>query len=89
MPASAAEDLPRVRSWITTKAVKGGASGIEGMGVPAIDAIADGEVVAVKGGHIVHRDPGAIPEAIPRIDGGRKPEQPAGLPVAQQKGNRA
>jgi len=33
--------------------VKGGASGIEGAGVHAIEAIASGEVVAVKGGHLV------------------------------------
>src|SRR5262245_23617544 len=42
----------RVRSWITPKAVKGGTSAIEGRGVHAIAAIAAGEVVAVKGGHI-------------------------------------
>ncbi len=48
-----AEDAPRVRSWITPKAVKGGASVIEGQGVHAIEPIAGGEVVAVKGGHVV------------------------------------
>jgi hypothetical protein len=65
MPIGGGEDPPRVRSWITAKAVKGGASGIEGMGVHAIEAIAGGEVVAVKGGHIV--DGAAVvslPEAI-------------------------
>ena len=65
MPAGDAGDPPRVRSWITPKAVKGSASGIEGMGVHAIEAIAGGEVVAVKGGHIV--DDAAVaclPEAI-------------------------
>src|SRR5215472_14292182 len=53
MPAAAHEDPPRVRSWITPKAAKGGASAIEGRGVHAVEAIAGGEVVAVKGGHIV------------------------------------
>jgi hypothetical protein len=54
-----------VRSWITPKAVKGGPSGIEGMGVHAIEAIAGGEVVAVKGGHIVDGATVAgLPEAI-------------------------
>jgi hypothetical protein len=53
MPIGDAGDLSRVRSWITPKALKGGASGIEGRGVHAIEAIAGGEVVAVKGGHIV------------------------------------
>ena len=47
------DDRPRVRSWITPKAAKGGASAIEGRGVHAVEAIAGGEVVAVKGGHIV------------------------------------
>jgi uncharacterized protein len=54
-----------VRSWITPKAVKGGASGIEGQGVHAIETIAGGEVVAVKGGHIVDGAAVAgLPEAI-------------------------
>jgi hypothetical protein len=65
MSAGGAEDPPRVRSWITPKAVKGGASGIQGMGVHAIEAIAGGEVVAVKGGHIVDGAAVAgLPEAI-------------------------
>ena len=53
MPAADHEDRPRVRSWITPKAVKGGPSAIDGRGVHAVEAIAGGEVVAVKGGHIV------------------------------------
>jgi len=54
-----------VRSWITPKAVKGGASGIEGAGVHAIEAIASGEVVAVKGGHLVDGAAVAsLPEAL-------------------------
>jgi hypothetical protein len=39
MSAGGGEDPPRVRSWITPKAVKGGASGIEGMGVHAIEEL--------------------------------------------------
>lgn len=58
-------DPPRIRSWITPKAAKGGASAIQGRGVHAVEAIAAGEVVAVKGGHIVDGSavaslPGAI-----------------------------
>lgn len=65
MPAGDAGDPPRVRSWITPKAVKGGASGIEGLGVHAIEPIPSGEVVAVKGGHIVSGETAAgLPESI-------------------------
>lgn len=60
-----ADDHPRVRSWITPKAVKGGASAIAGRGVHAVAAIAAGEVVAVKGGHVVAGSVVAgLPEAI-------------------------
>lgn len=56
---------PQICSWITPKADKGGASVIEGRGVHAIQAIAEGEVVAVKGGHIVDSSVvAALPEAI-------------------------
>jgi uncharacterized protein len=44
-----------IRSWITPKATKGVVSRIEGRGVSARDPIARGEVVAIKGGHIVDR----------------------------------
>jgi hypothetical protein len=45
--------------------VKGGASAIEGRGVHALEAIAGGEVVAVKGGHTVTGPVVAgLPEAI-------------------------
>ncbi len=45
--------------------MKGGASAIEGRGVHAIEAIAGGEVVAVKGGHIVDgRTVANLPAAI-------------------------
>jgi uncharacterized protein len=42
-----------VSSYISPKARKGVASGIEGRGLAAIAPIGAGEVVAVKGGHIV------------------------------------
>jgi SET domain-containing protein len=44
---------PSVASWISPKARKGGSSPIEGRGVHALEPINAGEVVAVKGGHIV------------------------------------
>jgi uncharacterized protein len=60
-----AGDPPRIRSWITPKAAKGGISGIAGRGVHAIEPIAGGEVVAVKGGHIVASSVAAnLPEDI-------------------------
>lgn len=65
MTAGDDDDRPRVRSWITPKAAKGGASAIEGRGVHAVEMIAAGEVVAVKGGHIVDGPAVAgLPEAI-------------------------
>jgi len=42
-----------VASWITPKAVKGTDSAIAGRGLVAVNAIEAGEVIAVKGGHIV------------------------------------
>jgi uncharacterized protein len=45
--------LVRVESYITPKARKGTPSAIEGRGLVAVAAIAAGEVVAIKGGHIV------------------------------------
>ena len=42
-----------VSSYITPKARKGAASGIEGRGLLAVAPIAAGELVAIKGGHIV------------------------------------
>jgi uncharacterized protein len=65
MPSGGSEDPSRVQSWITPKAAKGGASAIEGRGVHAVEVIAGGEVVAVKGGHIVDGSAVAgLPEAI-------------------------
>jgi SET domain-containing protein len=57
-----------VASWISPKARKGDRSGIAGRGLHAVDAIAAGEVVAVKGGHLVtteelHRLPAALQES--------------------------
>jgi uncharacterized protein len=43
----------QISSYISPKARKGGPSGIEGRGLVAIAPIAAGELVAIKGGHIV------------------------------------
>jgi uncharacterized protein len=45
--------MPIVSSWISPKARKGDWSPIAGRGLFAVEAITAGEVVAVKGGHIV------------------------------------
>lgn len=45
--------MPLVSSYITPKATKGRPSAIEGRGLVAVEPVAAGEVVAVKGGHIV------------------------------------
>jgi SET domain-containing protein len=42
-----------VASYIAPKAAKGRPSGIEGRGLYAVEPIAKGEVVAIKGGHLV------------------------------------
>jgi SET domain-containing protein len=42
-----------VSSYITPKASKGGPSQIEGRGLVAVAPIGQGEIVAIKGGHIV------------------------------------
>jgi uncharacterized protein len=42
-----------ISSYITPKARKGGASEIAGRGLFAVEPIAAGELVAIKGGHIV------------------------------------
>lgn len=65
MPAGDHDDTLRVRSWITPKAVKGGASAVAGQGAHAVEPIAAGEVVAVKGGHVMDGAAVAsLPEAI-------------------------
>jgi hypothetical protein len=45
--------MPTVASWISPKARKGTQSAIAGRGLLAVEPISAGEVVAVKGGHIV------------------------------------
>jgi SET domain-containing protein len=56
---------PVVRSWISPKARKGLPSGIAGRGLFAVEPIAAGEVVAVKGGHIVDTETlDALPERL-------------------------
>src|ERR1700690_2695500 len=57
-----------VSSWITGKAREGISSGIAGRGLFATDPIDAGEVVAVKGGHIVttqqlHELPDPLPNS--------------------------
>ena len=42
-----------VSTWISPEATKGAPSVISGRGLVAVDAISRGEVVAVKGGHVV------------------------------------
>lgn len=45
--------MPTVSSWISPRARKGTPSAIAGRGLVAVEDIAAGEVIAVKGGHIV------------------------------------
>jgi uncharacterized protein len=51
-----------MKSWITPKAQKGVTSGIAGRGLVALEPIERGEVVTVKGGHIV---PTAMLQSLP------------------------
>ena len=44
-----------VSSYTSPKTVKGRQSAIEGRGLFAVEPIAAGEVVAIKGGHIITR----------------------------------
>ena len=56
---------PIVRSWISPKARKGLPSSIAGRGLFAVEPVAAGEVVAVKGGHIVDTETmRALPERL-------------------------
>jgi len=58
-----------VSSYISPKAVKGRPSGIEGRGLVAVAPIAVGEIVAIKGGHIVDSDTLAgLPERLRNSD---------------------
>ena len=45
-----------VASWVSPKTIKGRRSAIEGRGLFATAPVAAGEVVAVKGGHIITRE---------------------------------
>ncbi|NNC12910.1 SET domain-containing protein [Planctomonas sp. JC2975] len=53
MPTEPTASAVPIASWISPKAHKGAASDIAGRGLFALEAIASGEVVAVKGGHVV------------------------------------
>jgi uncharacterized protein len=58
-----------VSSFISPKAVKGRASGIEGRGLMAVAPIARDEVVAIKGGHLVDTATlNALPERLRNTD---------------------
>jgi hypothetical protein len=61
-----------ISSYISSKATKGRRSPIEGRGLFALEAIAKGEVVAIKGGHIVDTHPISADRALDkffRVDG--------------------
>jgi hypothetical protein len=58
-----------VASWITPKARKGIESGIAGRGLFATEPIGAGEVVAVKGGHIVTTEQmDQLPDPLPNSE---------------------
>jgi uncharacterized protein len=58
-----------VSSYISLKATKGRPSAIEGRGLMAVAPIAAGEIVAIKGGHLVDRDTLAkLPERLRNSD---------------------
>lgn len=58
-----------VSSWISPKARKGSVSDIAGRGLHAVEPIAAGEVVAVKGGHIVTAaELDRLPEPLPNSE---------------------
>ncbi len=58
-----------VASFISSKAVKGRPSGIEGRGLVAVAPIAKDEIVAVKGGHLVDTETlNALPERLRNTD---------------------
>ena len=58
-----------VTTWITPKAVKGAPSGIAGRGLVAVEPIGEGEVVAVKGGHVVTtQELRSLPERLQNSD---------------------
>src|SRR5262249_59667781 len=60
----AGRSRPRLKGWsmvvssyISPKASKGGPSAIEGRGLVAVAPLAKGELVTIKGGHIVEHPP--------------------------------
>lgn len=58
-----------VSSWISPKARKGAASGIDRRGIVAVQHIGRHEIVAVKGGHIMDSaEVAALPEALRESD---------------------
>jgi len=58
-----------MKTWISPKARKGAPSEIAGRGLFAVDKISCGEVVAVKGGHIVSTDQlRSMPERLQNSD---------------------
>ena len=58
-----------VSTWISPKAMKGSPSEIAGRGLVSIEAISKGEVVAVKGGHIVTTEQlRSLPERLQNSD---------------------
>jgi hypothetical protein len=63
------ERKPMVSSWISPKARKGVSGGIAGRGLFATESISAGEIVAVKGGHIVTtRQLDELPEPLPNSE---------------------
>jgi uncharacterized protein len=60
---------PGASSWTSPKAGKGAGSGIAGRGLHALEPIGAGEVVAVKGGHLVTTEQlRRLPEPLPRSE---------------------
>ena len=58
-----------ISTYISVRARKGEASGIAGRGLHAVESIAAGEVVAVKGGHIVTtRTLRTLPDPLPNSE---------------------
>jgi uncharacterized protein len=58
-----------ISSWISPRARKGASSGIAGRGLHAVEPIGAGEVVAVKGGHIVTTaELERLPDPLPNSD---------------------
>lgn len=58
-----------VSTYINPKARKGSASGIAGQGLHAVEPIAAGEAVAVKGGHVVTSEQLAtLPKPLPNSE---------------------